>query len=119
MNIPTPSKDEPPEHGLQAVHKQWALGTTRKLRFIHPELTLTLYRIGWHFTLHVENCENDAFPALQKYFDHHIRPLTCDITLSQEIPKNSSLVKESDDYEAEVWLNASACTHLECSAVTS
>ena len=31
------------ERGLKAVHKQWALWATRTLRFIHPELTLTLY----------------------------------------------------------------------------
>ena len=47
--------------GLQAVHKQWALWTIRKFRFIHPELTMTLYGADWKFTIYVANCDDDSF----------------------------------------------------------
>lgn len=93
------------EQGLQAVHKQWALWATRRLQFIHPELTLTLYATNWNFTLHVENCEDGAFPALAEYFDHSVRPITCNIRLSKQIPSVGVPVEEVENYEAELWLN--------------
>ena len=105
MNEITFPKIKSPEEGLQAVHKQWALWTTRRLRFIQPELTLTLYGTDWDFTLHVANCDDGSFPALVEYFDHSIRPMTCNIRLSQKIPQAGALVEEVDDYEAELWLN--------------
>jgi hypothetical protein len=93
------------EKGLQAVHKQWALSATMRLRFIHPELTVILYRKDWYFTLHVANCDDSAFPALVEYFDHSVRPITCNIRLSQQIPTVGAPIEEVDDYEAELWLN--------------
>lgn len=105
MNNATPPKFGSSEKGLQAVHKQWALWATRKLRFIHPELTLTLYGKDWDFTLHVANCDDGAFPALAEYFDHNVRPITCRIRLSQQTPQADVPVEEVDDYEAELWLN--------------
>lgn len=99
------SKTEWSEIGLQAVHRQWALWAIRKFRFIHPELTITLYGIDWNFTAHVANCADEAFPALEKYFDHNVRPVTCNIRLSQKIPKTGSLIEETNSYEAELWLN--------------
>lgn len=105
MNAATFSKDESSEQGLQAVHKQWALWATRRLRFIHPELTLTLYGTDWDFTLHVVNCDDGAFPDLAEYFDQSVRPVTCNIRLSQQIPRVGVSIEEIDDYEAELWLN--------------
>jgi hypothetical protein len=96
---------ESSEKGLKAVHKQWALFATRRLRLIHPELTLTLYGTDWNFTLHVANCADGAFTALAEYFDHSVRPMTCNIRLSQQIPRVGIPIEEVDDYEAELWLN--------------
>jgi len=105
MNEATFSKLGSSENGLQAVHKQWALCATRRLRFIHPELTLTLHGTDFNFTLHVANCDDGAFPALSEYFDHNVRPITCNIRLSQQIPRDSLPVEEVDNYDAELWLN--------------
>ena len=91
--------------GLQAVHKQWALWTIRRFRFIHPELTMTLYGTDWQFTLYVENFDDEPFPALTKNFDDSVRPMTCNISLSQQIPPVGALIEEVDNYEAELWLN--------------
>lgn len=93
------------ENSLLAVHRQWARWATRRLRFIYPELTLTLYGIDWDFTLQVANCDDATFPALSDYFDNNVRPLTCNIRLSQQIPQVGVLIEEVDDYEAELWLN--------------
>ena len=41
--------------GLQAVHKQWALWTIRRFRFIHPELTM--------FQRAVSNSRRGRFPV--------------------------------------------------------
>lgn len=91
--------------GLQAVHKQLALWTVRRLRFIRPELTTTLYGTGWKFTIHVANCDDESFPALTGFFDRSVRPATCHISLSQRVPPVGALVEEVDNYEAELWLN--------------
>lgn len=96
---------ESSDKGLKAIHKQWALWATRKQRFLHPELTLRLYGAGWTFTLYVANCDDGAFPALAEYFDHSVRPMTCNIRLSQQIPPLGVPIEEVDDYEAELWLN--------------
>lgn len=93
------------ENGLQVVHKQWALWATRRLRFIRPTLTLTLYGTDWDFTIHVVNCDDSDFPALAEHFDHSVRPITCNIRLSQQIPRLGTPIEEVDDYEAELWLN--------------
>lgn len=93
------------ENALLAVHKQWALWATRRLRFIHPELTLTLYGTDWDFTLHVANYDEGTFPALAEYFDHSVRPITCNIRLSERIPQVGVFIEETDSYEAELWLN--------------
>ncbi len=105
MNEATFPKVGSSEKGLQAVHRQWALWATRRLRFIHPELTLTLYGTDWNFTLHVANYDDGAFPALEKYFDHNVRPITCNIRLSQQIPGLGDPIEEVNNYEAELWLN--------------
>jgi hypothetical protein len=68
------------------------------MRFLHPELDLTLYGADWSFTLHVANSDEVAFPALAKFFDHSVRPVTCNIHLSKQIPPVGV-------YEAELWLN--------------
>ena len=91
--------------GLQAVHRQWALWTIRGLRFIHPELSITLYGTDWEFTLYVANCDDESFLALTKIFDDSVRPITCNISLSQQIPPVGALIEEVENYEAELWLN--------------
>jgi hypothetical protein len=94
-----------PTNPLMAVHRQWALYATRQFQLRYPELTLKLYGDGaWAYTLHVTNCSPGAFPALAQYFDHDIRPLTCNIRLSQEIPEIGSPIDGVDDYTAELWL---------------
>ena len=98
-------KAESASKGLQAVHKQWALWTIRKFRFIHPELTMTLYGADWKFTIYVANCDDDSFAALTELFHNSVRPMTCNISLSQQIPPVGVLIEEVDNYEAELWLN--------------
>lgn len=93
------------ETGLQAIHKQWAIWATRKLRFLRPELSLTLYRKDWNYTLHVENWEDDSFPILAEFFDQKVRPATCSIILAREVPDNSIPVEEIENYGTELWLN--------------
>lgn len=105
MNEITFPKIASSENSLLAVHRQWARWATRRLRFIHPELTLMLYGIDWDFTLQVVNCDDATFPALSDYFDNNVRPLTCNIRLSQQIPQGGVRIEEGDDYEAELWLN--------------
>ena len=46
---------------LKAEHKQLALWTIRKFRFIRPELTMTLYGTDLAFTIYVANCEDEIF----------------------------------------------------------
>lgn len=104
MNTEAPTIG-PSKAGLRAVHKQWAIATIRKLRLIHPELTLTLYGGDWTFTIHVANCDAAAFPALVTDFDRNIRPASCHIVLSQQPPQVSVRIEEVVDYEAELWLN--------------
>lgn len=93
------------EGGLKALHKRWAVFATRRLRFIHPELTLTLYGTDMALTIHVANCGAAAFPALAKYFGHDVRPMTCNIRLSQATPQFGVPIEEVYDYEAEFWLD--------------
>ena len=101
---------------LQAVHKQWALWTIRRFRFIHPELAMSLYGIDWQFTVYVENCDDERFPALSRVFNHSVRPASCHISLSQQIPSDGVPIDEVDNYEAELWLNG---TPLPGSAVNN
>lgn len=98
-------KNSLPEIGLQAVHKRWAIYAARRLRFIHPDLSMRLYESGWKFTLHVNNYSGKNFLELAEFFDRSVRPITCNISLSQELPQDCALVEERDSYEAELWLN--------------
>src|ERR1700678_1709416 len=105
MNETAGASPSEPANPLMSVHRQWALYATRQLQLRHPELTLKLCGDGeWTYTLHVMNCSPGAFPALAEYFDHDIRPLTCNIRLSQEIPTEGSRINGVDDYTAELWL---------------
>ena len=103
-------KGESASKGLQAVHKQWALWTIRKFRFIHPELTMTLYGADWKFTIYVANCDDESFTSSTKLFHNSVRPMTCNISLSQQIPPVGVLIEEVDNYEAELWLNGEPLT---------
>jgi hypothetical protein len=98
-------KSGTPGNGLLAVHQQWAIFAMRRLRLARPGLALTLYRIGWEFTLHVANCSEPDFLPLAEYFDQAVRPVTCNIRLSQHQPTIGVLIKDTNDYEAELWLN--------------
>lgn len=51
------------------------------------------------------NCEDSDFPSLAQYFDQSIRPITCNIELSQQVPQTAISIEEVNDYEAELWLN--------------
>ena len=110
MNQGTSPKGESASNGLQAVHRQWALCTIRRLRFLHPELTMTLYGTDWKFTIYIANCDDESFPGLTKFFHNSVRPVTCNISLSQEIPPAGILIEEVDNYEAELWLNGEPLT---------
>ena len=90
---------------LRAIHKQRALWTIRRFRFIHPELTMTLYGTDWKFTIYVANCDDESFPDLTEFFAESVRPITSNISLSQQIPSVGVLIEEVDNYEAELWLN--------------
>ena len=98
-------KGQSARKGLQAVHEQWAFWTIRRLRCLRPELTVTLYVTDWKFTIFVANCDEEAFPALTEFFNRKVRPITCDISLSQRIPPVGALLEEIDNYEAELWLH--------------
>lgn len=91
--------------GLQGMHKQLALWSIRKFRLIYPELTMTLYGTDWTFILYVANCDDEDFPDLTKFFDDIVRPMGCNVSLSQQIPPVGDLIEEIDNYEAELWLN--------------
>jgi hypothetical protein len=90
---------------LQTVHRQWALVTIRKLRLIHPEFSVTLYGNQFAHTFHVHECEDTAFNELQTWFKSSLKPVTCDIKLSQIAPTDQELIAEPDNYENEIWLN--------------
>ena len=105
MTQTTFPKGESARKGLQAVHKQWALWTIRKFRFIHPEWIMTLYGTDWKFTIYVANCDDESFAASTKYFNDSVRPATCHVSLSQQIPLVGTLIEEVGNYEAEIWLN--------------
>lgn len=113
------SKAESANSGLQAVHKQWAHWTIRRFRFIHPEFTMTLYGTDWKFTIYVENCDDEFFAALSKYFNNSVRPATCDISLSQQIPPVGVLVEEVDNYDSELWLNGEPLPVAACNSLLS
>ena len=110
-------KAESTSIGLKAVHKQWALCTIKRFRFIHPELSMTLYGADGRFTIYVANCDDEYFATLTEYFHNSVRPVTCSISLSQQIPAVGALIEEVDNYEAELWLNGeplpvAACNNL-------
>ena len=95
----------PPSNPLMAVHRQWAIYATRQLQLLRPELALKLYGDGeWAYTLHVTNCSPAAFPTLAEYFDRQIRPMTCNVRLSEVIPSIGTPIEGVDDYTAELWL---------------
>ena len=104
------SEAESASQGLQAVHKQWALWTIRKFRFMHPELNMSLYGKDWKHTIHVANGDDESFTDLTEFFHNNVRPVTCNISLSQQIPLEGVLVEEVDDYEGELWLNGEPLT---------
>ena len=105
--------------GLQAIHKQLALWTIRKFRFIHPELLIMLYGKDWEFTIFVANCDDGSFAALEELFHNNVRPVTCNISLSQHIPPVGAIIEEDDNYEAELWLNGEPLTATECNNLLS
>ena len=51
------------------------------------------------------NCADGTFPALAEYFDRSVRPVTCNVRLSEQIPRGDVPIEEVDDYKAELWLN--------------
>ena len=110
MDQGTLPKGQSASKGLQAVHRQWALCTIRRFRFVRPELTMTLYGADWKFTIYVVNCDNESFPGLTEFFRNCVRPMTCNISLSQQIPPVGVLIEEVDNYEAELWLKGEPLT---------
>ena len=91
--------------GLKAIHKQQALWTIRKFRFIRPELTMTLYGTDWKYTIHIANCDEVSFPDLTEFFHETVRPISSNTSLSRQLPAVGDLIEEVDNYEAEIWLN--------------
>ncbi len=75
-------KMKPASRSLREVHKQWALWSARRMRFLNPNLTLTLYETDLSFTLYVADCDDSSFSALAEFFDNKVRPITCNIHLS-------------------------------------
>jgi hypothetical protein len=92
------------ENSLKAIHRQWAICATRRLRLLRPELRMKLYGAEWAYTLHVVNCPESAFPALAAFFEDEVRPVTCDVRLSPEVPTVGAPIEDTHDYEAELWL---------------
>ena len=66
---------------------------------------MTLYGTDWKFTIYLANCDDESFAALSEFFHNSVRPVTCNISLSQKIPPVGVLIEEVDNYEAELWLN--------------
>ena len=66
---------------------------------------MTLYGTDWKFTIYVANCDEESFPDLTEFFAESVRPITSDISLTQQIPFVGVLIEEIDNYEAELWLN--------------
>ncbi|MFD0913891.1 hypothetical protein [Methylophilus luteus] len=90
--------------GLQAVHLQWAMRTIKKLRLLHPELQLALYRIHYENIIHIAECEDSKFAELKTWFNKNLKPVTCNIKLSRISPPIENQINEPDDYESDVWL---------------
>ena len=103
---PSPTQSEP-ESPLRTLHQQWALGATRKLELIHPALNLTLYRIDWRFIVHVDSCTEEVFRSAGQDLED-VRPATCDLTLSRQVPPSATLIPRHSEYSAEVWLSGAA-----------
>ncbi len=93
------------ENPLLVRNKQWAIWSAKQLRFIKPTLDLTLYEVGFGYTLHVTGCDHSDFSELAKFFDKEVRPITCNISLSLEIPQHGVLIEDVDEYSSELWLN--------------
>lgn len=104
MNDPAGTPSESSGNSLKAIHRQWAIYATRRFQLLHPELRLQLFGADWVYILHVGNCSESAFPALADYFYNQVRPITCDMRLSLEIPATAKPIESISDYEAELWL---------------
>ena len=98
-------KARPVSDVLQAVHTQWALWTIRQLRFTRPELIMTLYGTDCKFTIHIANSDAEGFSDLVVFFNLNVRPASCDISLSRKVPQDRFIIKEVDNFEADLWLH--------------
>jgi hypothetical protein len=90
---------------LEELHRQWAIWSTKKLRFLYPELTAVLYKTDGRFIVHVSCTTEVGFPKLQDIFDKEIRPAASPIHLSETAPEAGARVEEETSYGAELWLN--------------
>src|ERR1700733_7048435 len=99
------SEELPQQRTLKALYRQHAIWTTKKLRFLYPELNAVLYESDEWFIVHVSLLTKPNFPELQKIFDNDIRPAASPIRLSETVPQHGVRVEEQTSYGAELWLN--------------
>ncbi len=93
-----------PDDTLASVHKAWAIWTARKIRLRYPKLSVRIYKNGYKFLFQIDGSAAQ-YLELSKIFDDELRPLTCDISLTNAPPENYEVVLETNDYESELWLN--------------
>tara|TARA_R110001583_G_scaffold181403_1_gene338634 strand:+ start:647 stop:1642 length:996 start_codon:yes stop_codon:yes gene_type:complete len=92
-------------HPMQVIHKNMAIWSMRQLKFLRPELKLSLHGSNYTFVIYIENCPESEFPSLAEFFSRNLRPITCDITLAHCDDKLGPVVEQEDSYESELWLN--------------
>jgi hypothetical protein len=100
-----PNRNLPQQGTLEALHRQHAIWTIKRFRFLHPDLTSVLYKSDGWFIVHVSALGELKFPELQKVFDSEIRPAGSPIRLSEAAPQAGVPVEEETSYGAELWLN--------------
>jgi hypothetical protein len=100
-----PNQDLPQKGTLEALHLQHAIWTTKRFRFLYPDLSAALYESDGWFIVHVSALSQLNFPELQKVFDYEIRPAGSPIRLSETAPLAGVPVEEETGYGAELWLN--------------
>ncbi len=82
------------------IHTGWARWTISSLRLKYPGIEAKLYKTPDRFHIVIENL---PLSLTDEVFNSEIRPATCDIALSTNVPANSSII-EDYEYGQELWL---------------
>jgi hypothetical protein len=89
---------------LHDLHRQYAIWSAQKLRYLYPDVTAVLYETDEWFIVQVSGNEGLPFAELERVFSNEVRPAASPIRLSQTASAAGIPVEEAS-YEAELWLN--------------